>query len=204
MGRWYLVRHGQTEWNLTGRAQGRADIPLNDTGRLQAERLAARLTGTAFAAAYTSDRARAVETAVKVLQLQQAPLHKAPELREAAYGQWEGLVYREAEAQDPALFARYMAGDVAAVPPGGESIGDHLARVGAFTASLVERHPRDDLLLVAHAGSLRGVVIHLLGLPAGSFWRLRLDQASLSVVTVYPGGAALDLWNDTCHLEGPS
>ena len=58
MGNWYLVRHGETDWNKTGRTQGHVDVPLNATGRRQAELLAKGLDGIEFAGIYSSDLAR--------------------------------------------------------------------------------------------------------------------------------------------------
>ena len=58
MGNWYLVRHGETDWNKTGRTQGHVDVPLNATGRRQAQLLAKGLDGTEFAGIYSSDLAR--------------------------------------------------------------------------------------------------------------------------------------------------
>ena len=89
----YLVRHGETEWNRLGRAQGRTDIPINDEGRRQAALLGQRLADTPFAAAYASDSVRASETATIILQGRPVPLHATPELREVSLGRWEGLTY---------------------------------------------------------------------------------------------------------------
>ena len=58
-----------------------------------------------------------------------------------------------------------------------------------------------DVLVVAHSVSLRALVVALLDLPTGSFWRFQVDQSSLSVVSIYPENATLDLWNDISHLR---
>jgi broad specificity phosphatase PhoE len=199
----YLVRHGETEWNRLGRAQGRTDIPINDEGRRQAALLGQRLADTPFAAAYASDSVRASETATIILQGRPVPLHATPELREVSLGRWEGLTYQEAEARDPEDWARYMSGDVDFAPPGGESARDVLARVDAFLESLKGRHDGEDFLLVGHGRSLTATAVRLLQLPAEALWLFHMSHVSLSVVTIDPDGAALALWNDTSHVTPP-
>lgn len=200
MGTLYLARHGETDWNVQGRAQGQTDIPLNETGRRQAERLAERLADTPFAAAYTSDSSRASETAEILVRDRSIPLQRTPELRETSFGRWEGLAYGEAAERDPADWARYMTGDLDFAPPGGESPREVMARIGVFVESLKSRHDGEDLLLVGHGHSLTATAVRLLRLPPEAFWRFQLGQVGLSVVVLDPDGATLALWNDTSHV----
>ena len=199
----YLARHGETEWNRLGRAQGRTDIPLNDEGRRQATLLGSRLAGTPFAAAYASDSARASETAKIILQDRPVSLRITPELREVSLGRWEGLTFQEAEARDPHQWARYMTGDLDFAPPGGESARAVLARVGAFLESLKGRHDGEDLLVVGHGRSVTAMAVRLLQLPPEALWRFHIWHVGLSIVTIDPDGAALALWNDTSHVTTP-
>ena len=199
---WYLVRHGETEWNRTRRIQGQSDIPLNERGRAQAGRLGGRLAGTAFSAVYASDLARTMETAWLVCGESGVPITGVPALREFAYGEWEGLTFAEAEALDPAGFAeRMMRQSAAHAPPGGESSREVIERVRGFHDRVRAVHGSgEQVLVVGHGGSLLALLICLLDLPVESHSRFRLDTASLSVVRTFGDSGVLELWNDTSHL----
>ena len=204
MGRWYLVRHGQTDSNAEGRLQGHTDTHLNAEGRRQAEALAARLAPIAFAAAYTSDLSRAEETAGVILDGRGGTLQSLPDLREASHGAWDGLTYDEARERDVAAYERFMesgASFLAPFAPGGESVRQLVRRVDRARKRIAKAHGMDDdLLIVAHSGSVRGLLIGLLDLPVEAFWRFRPLPASLSIVAVSEGAAVAELWNDTSHL----
>ena len=79
MGRWFIVRHGETEWNVLGRIQGHSDVPLSQNGRDQAHTVARRLAEAPLDVIYCSDLARASETARLILGRRDIPLHATPE-----------------------------------------------------------------------------------------------------------------------------
>ncbi len=203
-GRWYLVRHGETEWNRDGRIQGHTDTGLNDYGRRQMDTLAARLAGCRFAAVYASDLSRAVESAQAIVEGRGIAIETDPDLREFSYGEWEGLTTEEAEAQDPEEYARRMALDAGVfAAPGGENTQQLLDRVRRFYECAVERHQSsEDVLIVAHAGSIRALLTCLLGLPDDRLWGFRVDGGSLSVVSNRPGGRVLELLNEAPCVPG--
>lgn len=203
MGRWFLVRHAQTEWNAEGRAQGHSEVGLSGAGQRQAQQVALRLASVPLAAAYSSDLSQALTTAKYGLQGRGVPLRAAPELRELAYGVWEGMTYREIQAQYPDLYAQLLTAGTAFAPPGGESVQHLVRRVDSLVSRVSAAHAGDEenILVVGHGGSLRALIVVLLGLPVSAFWRFQVFPASLSIVSLYPDGATLDLWNDTSHLE---
>jgi probable phosphoglycerate mutase len=204
MARWFLVRHGETDWNVECRAQGQSDTPLNDLGLSQVERLAARLAPVPFAAAYASDLKRVTDTAKAILDGRSLLLQKIPELREKSYGEWEGMTYKDVEIKYPDLFKRLFEDDFSFAPPGGESDSELFTRIKAVVNRLKAVHTGDEsVLVVGHGGSLRAFVLCLLGLPLEYMWRFRLVNASVSTVSVFTDGvgATLDLWNDISHLE---
>lgn len=86
----YLVRHGETDWNLQERMQGQADNPLNDTGRKQAQIVADKLRGITFDAAFSSTLCRAAATAEIILGQQKDLLQKDARVMEIGFGPWEG------------------------------------------------------------------------------------------------------------------
>ena len=203
MPRWLLVRHGETDWNLQARAQGQIDTPLNDKGKAQAERIASRLSSETFAAAYSSDLSRVVETARPVMRGRDVPIAYTEELREKHFGDWEGMTFEEIRAKHPRGFGRMFSDDSDfAAPGGGETDRDLCARAAAFAERIRAAHPDDDLLIAAHGGSLRALIASLIGIPPSRMWRLRLDNASLSVLTFFDdGNAVLTLLNDTNHMR---
>ena len=203
MGSWYLVRHGETSWNRSGRIQGHIDVLLSDHGKRQAKMLAKRLSERNFAAVYASDLSRTMETVRGIVANDAVAIKTDSDLREFSYGEWEGLTLQEAEARDPKLYAERMRlRNHAFAAPAGENTTQILKRVQRFCSSAVRRHnAADDVLIVAHGGSVRALLVCLLGLEDECFWRLRVDCGSLSIIGDHPGGRVLEVWNDTSHLD---
>ncbi|HVS84538.1 MAG TPA: histidine phosphatase family protein [Gaiellaceae bacterium] len=136
-----LVRHGETDWNASGRLQGHTDTPLNDFGRRQARLLAEQLADEQLDAVYSSDLARARETAEIVGERLCLPVAVDPDLRERNWGSWEGLSPTE---RDRVEFV-------------GESNEDHRDRMLAALRRLAEQHHGGRVLVVTHGGSMRRV-----------------------------------------------
>jgi broad specificity phosphatase PhoE len=152
-----LVRHGETDWNRDGRWQGHSDTHLNDVGREQAARVAEELDGVDVV--YSSDLARARETADIVARRLGLDVHVDERLRERSFGAWEGKTASEIEAEFRAAHARWLAGQ----GPGAddaEPFADFAARVHGFLEDVLARHPDETVLVVSHGGSIR--VIHAL------------------------------------------
>lgn len=162
-----LVRHGQSEWNLTGRWQGQADPPLTDLGRAQA-RAAAQVLGTVDAV-WTSDLQRAVETATIIAgELGVGPVVVDPDLRERDAGEWSGLTRAEIDERYPGYLdppdgssegaggegADGAEGWVPRRPPGWESDASLAARVHRALTVIRREVGPGEVLAVAHAGLL--------------------------------------------------
>ena len=202
MGKWYLVRHAKTAWNAQGRVQGHSESSLEAEGIAQAELLAARLASKHFHAAYVSDLSRTRQTADIILKGRKIPLEITAELREMSYGKWEGMTHKEIKAAYPEEFAEYLRGDVAFLPSGGEGPLQLMSRLVPLLHRLSTSHgPDEDILLVSHGGTLKGLLILMMGFPPELFWRFGVGHGSVSIVTRYPDTATLDLWNDISHLE---
>jgi probable phosphoglycerate mutase len=148
-----LVRHGETDWNRERRFQGHADPPLNGTGREQAETLADELAGEGIAFVYTSDLARARETAEIVAARLGADLVAVRALREIDVGEWEGLTWPEIEE-------RYPEGARAWHEHGfGWTRGETYDQLGERVVRALRRiaadHPSQRVLIVGHGGTIR-------------------------------------------------
>lgn len=204
--RLFLVRHGQTDWNLAQRFQGQSDIPLNETGRQQAQALAARLSDLQFDVVYASDLRRAAETAHIFLRRSDLcpAFHLDARLREIHFGAWEGCTYDEIKAKFPAALAAWEADVYTNAPPGGESLRHLAERVRSFLDDLRAAHDAQTVLLVAHGGVLQTLICFALALPPTMYWQFSLSPASLSELAFYPAGAILNLLNDTAHLKPTS
>ena len=202
MGRWFIVRHGETEWNVLGRIQGHSDIPLSQKGRDQAHTVARRLVEAPLDVAYCSDLSRASETARIILKDRDIPLHATPDLRERYDGVFEGLTLAERRDRYPEMFTASLVKDLDFAPTGGESARATSARMSDVIAGLRARHPDETVLIVGHGGSLRAAIIALMELPLEANWRFVMSNCSLSVFDTYPDNAVLHLYNDTSHLDG--
>jgi probable phosphoglycerate mutase len=160
----YVARHGETDWNASGRWQGQTDIPLNEVGRAQARALGAGLKGRGIVSAGSSDLSRAKETAAiaaRALGLEVTYTDAA--LRERAYGVFEGLTRAECVERYPLEWASFDAAGGAA-PAGVEPLEHLTARMlrGLRAASEQMHAPA---LLVSHGRAMRSLVTAILGRP---------------------------------------
>ena len=197
MGKLILVRHGETEWNRTGRYQGQSDIELNTTGLWQAERLRDRLAGQKIDAIYSSDLRRALCTARIIASRHDLAVIPCQELREIDFGKIEGMTFNEIQRHYPAWSG--MSSDLSI--PGGESLSQLASRVELFISKVSQHSTDESILIVAHSGPLHILVCALLGIGIEHWLRIRLNAASITVVEGYPSTPRLSLLNDTCHLE---
>jgi broad specificity phosphatase PhoE len=152
-----LVRHGETDWNRDHRWQGHSDTPLNDSGRRQALELAETLDPPDRI--YASDLLRARETAEILAARLGAPVVLDVRLRERGFGAWEGLTTPEIEERFAADHARWRVGEGAGAADA-EAFEAFAERIGAFLDEVLERHAEEEVLVVAHGGTIR--VIHAL------------------------------------------
>jgi broad specificity phosphatase PhoE len=153
-----LARHGETDWNRDGRWQGLSDTRLNDLGREQAQELASGLDD-AVDVVYSSDLARARETAEIVAARLGLEVRFDSRLRERGFGAWEGLTTTEIEDRFAESHRRWRAGEGAGADDA-EPFADFAARIHSFLEDAVQRHPGETVLVIAHGGSIR--VIHAL------------------------------------------
>lgn len=200
LGRLFLVRHGETTWNSTRRYQGHTDVPLSDTGWAQAGRLRQRLAGQRIDLAYASDLSRAAETArILLADRDDVPIEYRNDLREIAYGQWEGQTHAEILASHPEQMKHWGENPWAYFPPDGEPFGAFTDRIHTFLDEVVLPRREANMLIVAHGGPIRTMLCYLLGM-APNPWRIWLEPASLSIVELNPASTVLALLNETCHL----
>lgn len=197
------VRHGETDWNASTRIQGQRDIALNDKGRWQAQRAAQALADAdePVAAIYSSDLARALETARSIGRALAVAVVTERRLRERGFGDFEGTTFVELEQQFPHDAARWRARDPAWAPPGGETLRALAARTLAATEALARRHLGEQIVLVAHGGVLDMLYRSATGQAVDAPRTWQLGNASINRLLWSPQGLALVGWSDTRHLE---
>jgi probable phosphoglycerate mutase len=197
-----VIRHGETDSNREHRFQGQLDVPLNDTGRLQAERVAARLAGEPFDAVRVSDLQRARQTAAPLAGLLGLLPEADARWREQSFGEIEGMQVRTLHLEHPLLWQRWAEHDADFALPAGESARQFHARILGALRALGDIHPRARVVLVTHGGVLdmlwrtaTGESLHgprRCAIPNASINRLRWDGRTLEI----------DTWADDAHLAG--
>jgi probable phosphoglycerate mutase len=180
-----LVRHGQTEWSLSGQHTGTTDLPLTDTGREQARALGPRLAGRSFAVVLSSPLSRALDTC-RLAGLGDSVTVRE-ELREWDYGEYEGLTTPEIQSERPGW---HLFDDGC---PGGETAEEVGARLDPVVAEL--RDGDGDAAVFGHGHCLRVLAARWLELPARDGARLALSTATLSVLGGEHDRPVLWAWN---------
>ena len=194
-----LVRHGETAWNADGRLQGHLDIALNDVGRAQARRLAAALADERepIDIIYTSDLARALQTAQAVADATGAALVDESGLRERAFGSFQGRTFAEIEAE------RWRRRDPDWAPPGaGESLLQFKERITHAVCALAAKNIGRHVAMFTHGGVLD--VLYRAAtrqdIQAPRTWQLG-NAAINRLLWTHGHGLSLVGWADTQHLE---
>lgn len=183
------VRHGRTAWNADLRFQGQSDIPLDDEGRAQARALASFLQNESLAFAVASDLGRAVETAQTILSAHPGVLLRLePDLREMAFGDWEGLTWAQIVASDPQIAREGHHRPKFYTPPNGESFEALVTR----TARALERIRAESadgarVLIVTHAGVLHALLRVVLGEEQGAALEVRFTPAGVTRLALDEG-----------------
>ena len=201
MARLFLVRHGDTELNSRERYWGHSDVKLGAAGLKQAEKLRDRLVTEKIDAIYSSDLERASLTAKIIASRHQLDVITCAELQEINFGKVEGLTFDEIIRLYPELTELWTSWSRQLKFPDGESVDELNCRVSKFLGRLEKHAPDETILIVAHAGPLRLLVCHLLGIEPQRWREIRLKLASLSIVETSPQGTVLSLLNDVSHLE---
>lgn len=198
----YLARHGETEWNVIGRMQGRGNSSLTARGMEQARRLGQRLLDVELTAIYPSISPRAIQTAELARGRRAIPILPDADLCEIAVGPWEGLTGSEIEAGWGETFTHFWQAPHLYHPPaGGESFLQARARMAAAAGRIAAAHAGHAILIISHGVALKSLLAHYAGRPPEQLWTPPyLRSASLSVIALQDGVPQILLEGDTAHL----
>lgn len=198
----YLVRHGETDWNKAGRMQGRQEVDLNLFGLKQAHLLGKRLKNIPFDLAYSSPQSRAIQTAEMVMHHHPIHLKTHTALQEIDLGEWEGLTWTEVKRRYKGVVDDLQKDRKMAKIHGGETYEDVVKRAMLFLETL-ENKPYEHVLVMSHAGVIKMLIAHLLGLPLEKRTNFHLSNTGISVIEKE---APTSKWriltiNDISHLD---
>lgn len=160
-----LVRHGQTAWNAARRIQGQLDVELDPTGIEQARTVAPLIAALEPVQVWSSDLARARQTAETIAKEAGLVPTYDERLREFRLGDYQGLTHAELDARDPAAFARFQRGEWDAIP-GAETTHEVAARFTAAVSDLADTlAPGETGVAVSHGAATRSGLVRFLGWP---------------------------------------
>lgn len=194
------VRHGETAWNRESRIQGHTDIPLNDTGLWQADRVGAAVAQEAIGAIYSSDLQRARLTAQSIGRAAGVPVQLEEGLRERHFGELEGLTHDEIHTRWPEQARRWKQRDPAYGPVGGETLTEFYQRCVGQLTRLAQRHLGQTIVVVAHGGVLDCFYRAANGIELTAPRSWTIGNATINRLLYSPDGLTMIGWADDGHL----
>ncbi|MFB9325630.1 histidine phosphatase family protein [Paenibacillus aurantiacus] len=203
----YLVRHGETEWNVTKRFQGHLDSELTALGRNQALWLGESLAGTPIDAVYASSSARTMATAALIAQGSGRHMHVEPcdEFKEINLGLWEGMEIEEAKGQDPVQFQRFWEEPDAFRVEGSETFREVAERASAKLSELLTRHAGQSVLIVTHTVVVKVLMAFFEGREMNDIWQPPyIHPTCLSHIEIVEDYPNIILHGDTSHFREES
>ena len=201
-----LIRHGQSKGNAERRFGGHTATPLSARGRKQAEATARILKSESLTAIYSSDLARAMETARPAAHLTRLPINGTSAFRERGVGVLEGLTFEDAAQQHPDQYAALLRRDFEHVLTGGESYRQLLDRAWQKLDEIIAQNRGGRIAVFSHTGTICILALHLMG---------ALDSPELKPVWISSANCGITRFelrddgfvrvlniNDTSHLSG--
>lgn len=199
--RLWLVRHGETTWNVAGRYQGRKDSMLSGRGMAQAHALAERLAHEPPAAIVCSPLLRTRATADVVASRLDLRAEVDERLIEISHGEWEGHTRDEVEAHWPQMVEQWRCAPHEVRFPGGESLDDVLERWNDFLANLPFAAP-SPLLVVTHDVIVRLAILAAQGKGPEAYYDVVVENAAITEIAADGSALTVVRLNDAAHLDG--
>jgi broad specificity phosphatase PhoE len=198
----YIVRHGQTEWNVAQKMQGHQDSPLTELGVKQAEWLAQALQGEDIDGIYSSSSNRALKTATILRAGRQLPIIKCDELKEINLGSWEGRSQEELKQADPQQFHNFWSDPEQFNASGSESFRAVSERALNKLEHIIGEHSGKRILIVTHTVVLKLLMAHFEQRKLQDLWQLPyIYPACLCKVELSKDSAQILLHGDISHYK---
>jgi broad specificity phosphatase PhoE len=182
----FLLRHGETDWNLQRRCQGVTDLDLNETGSRQAKEVAAFFSKEKLDAVYSSNLKRAIQTANAISEYHRLKVIVRSDFRELDHGKFEGLTFSEIHTNYPD-FIRPWREQPAHIPiPGGECIADVGKRTWKGIEEIIRNHSYASVVVVSHQFPIVSILCHITGTPLNDYRRFHVDPSGLTRISYNP------------------
>lgn len=195
-----FIRHGETDWNRQQRFQGQIDVPLNDTGRAQAARLALRLADERCDVLVCSDLLRTRQTAEPLALAWRTRAQPDAAFREQSFGIVDGLDIPTIQERHADLWTQWLEQSADFQLPGGESLRSFHTRVMAGVQRLVQEHTGKTIAVVSHGGVLDMLWRSANGLPIEGLRRCEIPNTGINRLRWADGGLSIVAWADATHL----
>ena len=198
-----LARHGHVDWLAPEQFRGRAELPLSDLGRRQAQAVARYIAATwKPEAVYTSPLGRCRETGAEIAAPFRLELRPVDGLADIDYGEWQGLTRDEAQERWPDETELWFRTPHIAAIPGGETLAALLSRTSAALRDILWRHPDQTVVLVGHDSVNRVLLLFALEAPLSRYWHLRQEPCAVNELFFDNDSFIIGSINQTQHLSG--
>lgn len=199
-----LVRHGETDWNKELIFRGRIDVPLNETGLMQARRTAAALREVPLKAVYSSPLSRAYVTASAIAEAKGMTAVKEEAFNDPSFGLWEGRPVAEVAREYPDEFRKWREAPHLWKAPEGETLAGVRERSWLRLLDLIRELEGETLAIVSHRVVLKLLILAALGLDESKFWMVAQSPCAINVLIRKDDCFVLSKLNETCHLQSLS
>jgi len=201
VGKIFLIRHGQTDSNITGFYMGQADEDLNETGYQQAQLISSRLHGENINTIYSSPLLRAYNTATAIGAPHEIKPTILPELTEINVGDWQEMHEDEISHKWPDLWHIWRTQPWVVRFPNGESFNDVTERVMPVFQKIAAENINDHFMIVAHEVVFKLIIANILHVSSEIYQSFEISNASVSILDYGNNGLRLNVLNDTSHLD---
>ncbi|PGT20867.1 MULTISPECIES: phosphoserine phosphatase 1 [Bacillus cereus group] len=198
----YVTRHGETEWNVAKRMQGRKNSALTENGMLQAKQLGDRMKDLSIHAIYSSPSERTLHTAELIKGERNIPIIADEHFYEINMGIWEGQTIADIEKQYPEEVHLFWNEPHLFQSTSGENFGSVYKRVIKGIQLLLEKHKGENILIVSHAAAAKLLVGHFAGIEIANVWDDPfMHSASLSVIEFDDDCGEVKQFADISHFQ---
>lgn len=197
----YLVRHGQTQWNIKGKTQGHGNSSLTEKGINQAKKLAQSMIKYPIDYIYSSDLGRAVETAEIISDKFNLEVIKTPALREMGFGVWEGLLIKEIQENYKDIYDTWRNNPHLAEIPNGETLQIIKDRTDNFLKEINDKYDGKHIVLVTHSVTARVILLSVLNSGMENIYRINQGNTALNIIEFREYGPVIIKMNDTSHIK---